>query len=163
MPNHSALAVANEFLRMAPSIAYDQMKLQKLVYIAQGWNLAINDAPLVKDAIEAWDGGPVFRSIWNEIRDFGLNKYNPPLLINPLNKQPYQEDFLPEEKAVIDHVMRKYGAFSGKSLSDMTHQKGTPWYNAYMKSRNWPITISDIKEHYLKLAEAGRNAAAANT
>ncbi len=159
MSNHSALAIANEFLRMSPSVAFDQMKLQKLVYIAHGWNLAINGEPLVKDGIQAWDGGPVFRAIWDHIRDYGLNP-RLCLLVNPASKEPFAETLSDKELAVLNHVWNKYGADSGKSLSNMTHQRGTPWYNSYLKGRNTPIADRDIAAHYIELARAGRDRSA---
>ena len=61
---HSSLAIANEFIRRslaAPEIELTQMKLQKLVYFAHGWNLVASDGdPLVEDEVQAWDYGPVF-------------------------------------------------------------------------------------------------------
>lgn len=70
MSGHDPRAVANEFLELAGEIM-PQIKLQKLVYIAHGWNLAIQNEPLVTGEFEAWDGGPVSRRLWNHIRDFG--------------------------------------------------------------------------------------------
>ena len=57
MPNHNALAIMNEFVERARPVNLPQMKFQKLVYMAHGWNLAINNDPLVSNRIEAWDGG----------------------------------------------------------------------------------------------------------
>ncbi len=41
MPQFDPRAVANEFLKLNGG-PMNQMKLQKLVYMAHGWNLAIN-------------------------------------------------------------------------------------------------------------------------
>lgn len=94
----------------------NQMKLQKLVYIALGWNLAINREPLVSGRIEAWDGGPVMRSIWNHLRDFGFNSVNGLLGNSPTD--PFVANIGDSERAVIDHVWRKYGQYTGLELSD---------------------------------------------
>ena len=55
-------AVANEFLKRAGRGKADltQMQIQKLVYIAHGWTLAIYDKPLTSIEPEAWDRGPVY-------------------------------------------------------------------------------------------------------
>lgn len=37
--------------------------LQKLLYYCQSWNLVGNDEPLFDDVIEAWEHGPVVRSV----------------------------------------------------------------------------------------------------
>ncbi|WP_171127067.1 MULTISPECIES: Panacea domain-containing protein [unclassified Ruegeria] len=155
MANHNALAIANEFLKRNGGVM-PQMKLQKLVYIANGWNLAINREPLIMDRFEAWDGGPVVRKIWNHIRDFGYNS-----AINLLapwrSDKAFQAELNPNEGAVIDHVWARYGQFSGLELSEMTHQPGTPWSNAYYGSgRNAVLPQSDIHQHFVELALAGR-------
>lgn len=133
-----------------------QMWLQKLVYIAQGWNLAVNGEPLVQEDVEAWDGGPVFRSIWNHIRDNGIDPKTR-TLTGPFGGPSILEALEPREVAVIDHVWKKYSRFSGRELSEMTHRPGTPWTKAYMTAgQNASIPKQDIRDHYMKLARAGR-------
>lgn len=158
MPRYPAEAIANEFLRRRGSSAWpQQMLLQKLSYIAHGWNLAINGEPLIEEAPEAWDNGPVFRSIWNHIRDFGYRGPNCELT-DPESGRPIAADLSPTERAVIDHVWKKYGRYSATELSDMTHEPGTPWYKAYFgRSRNAALRNDEIKEHYVALALAGRD------
>lgn len=156
---HSAKAIANEFLRRRGSDAWpQQMLIQKLVHIANGWNLAINGAPLVGEPAEAWDNGPVFRSIWDHIRDWGYGGPNC-TLTNPASKAVIQEEISPQEQAVIDHVWRKYGNTSPYRLSAMTHEPDTPWYKAYFglgRGRNSLLDNEEIKQHYIDLAMAGR-------
>ena len=151
---HDPRAIANEFLSLNGSRGYNQMWLQKLVYIAHGWNLAINSAPLVTGRIEAWDGGPVMRSIWDHIRDFGRNASG---LFGQSPDAPYTADLSDSERAVIKHVWDRYGSYTGQQLSDMTHQEGTPWSNAYFgRGRNSRLLDDDIKQHFTDLAMAGR-------
>lgn len=45
------------------------MKLQRLVYFAQGWNLAFVGTPLFDEKIEAWASGPVVRELWELHKD----------------------------------------------------------------------------------------------
>ena len=155
---HDARAIANEFLKLNGG-PMNQMKLQKLVYMAHGWNLAIRNEPLVSGRFEAWDGGPVMRSIWNHIRDFGFSTVNG-LLGRSVDK-PFEESLTPEERGIIEHVWNKYGGFTGLQLSQMTHQPGTPWTNTYFgEGRNRPLSNDDIKQHFTELALAGRRATA---
>jgi uncharacterized phage-associated protein len=156
MPNHSPLAIANEFLRRRSSTAWPaQMQLQKLTYIAHGWNLAINGKPLVASPPEAWDNGPVFREIWDHIRDYG---YRGPhcTLVDPFTQAEIREQLDADEQAVIDHVWNKYKDQSGVALSRLTHQPGTPWSKAYEIRQNAPLSNDDIRQHYIDLALAGR-------
>ena len=155
MPQYDARAIANEFLKLENGKPVNQMWLQKLVYIAHGWNLAINSEPLINHRIEAWDGGPVIRSIWNHLRDLGRNTQD--RLFGLASGLPFLADLNPSEKAVIEHVWNRYGAYTGNELSQLTHQEGTPWSNAYFgRGRNSALDQADIKQHFIELALAGR-------
>jgi uncharacterized phage-associated protein len=159
MPNHSPLAIANEFLRRRASTSWPpQMLIQKLAYIAHGWNLAINNQPLINELPEAWDNGPVFREIWDHVRDNGYRGPNCTLL-NPVTKTEIREDLTPSEVAVIEHVWTKYKDFSAGKLSRLTHEPNTPWSKAYFeRGRNASLANDEIKDHYVQLALAGRAA-----
>ena len=155
MPNHDPRAIANEFLKLEGS-PMNQMRLQKLVYIANGWNLAINGEPLTDARVEAWDGGPVYRVIWNHIRDLGYNVKG--RFFGPRGSSDrFKAELSDEEKSVIQHVWKRYGDYSGLDLSKMTHQEGTPWSNAYFgKGRNAALNENDVRQHFVELALAGR-------
>ena len=62
----SAAAVANEFLHLAhrDDRPITPLKMQKLVYFAHGWHLAITGAPLISEPIQAWQYGPVISSLY---------------------------------------------------------------------------------------------------
>ena len=156
MPNHSAVGVANEFLRRRGSSSWpQQMLIQKLSYIAHGWNLAINGEALIEELPEAWDNGPVYRGIWNAIKEFG---YSPDgCLLKGPEGQIVVEKFNDSESAIIEHVWKKYSNYSASQLSRMTHEPDTPWSLAYFgRGRNTDLVNSEIKKHYVDLALAGR-------
>ena len=81
-PSH----IANYFLWRAweEDINVTPMKLIKLIYIAYGWNLAINNERLFDEKILAWAYGPVIPSIYHEFKRFA-NK--------PVNKDEYSTDY----------------------------------------------------------------------
>lgn len=157
MPNQRPEAIANEFLRRRGSNSFpEQMYIQKLTYIAHGWNLAILNEPLSVSAPEAWDKGPVFREIWDHIRDFGLRGPNCEM-VDPSTSQIIQGNFSPDETRIIDSVWQRYGRLTGYQLSQMTHEPNTPWSYAYLgRGRNSPLFADEIRAHYLALANAGR-------
>ncbi len=70
---YPAAAIANEFLDLAEkdSRKLTQMHVQKLVYFAHGWFLALKREPLVRERVEAWDYGPVIRQLYDAFRSFG--------------------------------------------------------------------------------------------
>lgn len=155
MASYDPRAIANEFVKLNCGLM-NQMQMQKLVFFANGWNLAINHEPLVAGNAEAWDGGPVFRIIWNHIRDYGTNPATGQL-IRPDTKKPFEVSLREEEKKIIKHVWKKYGVFSGLELSEMTHEAGTPWSNAYFgRGRNSALGQNEIKKYFVELALAGR-------
>ena len=73
--------IANEFIRRAASEgkSFTQMQLQKLVYIANGWNLAISGVPLTQDEPQAWDYGPVYPYLWKALRSYGREGVKRPI------------------------------------------------------------------------------------
>jgi uncharacterized phage-associated protein len=157
LANYSAKAIANEFLRRRDSSAYpQQMLIQKLAYIAHGWNLVINGQSLIDEAPLAWDNGPVYRSIWEHVKSNGYGGNNC-TLIDPATKVEFLAKLDASEKSVVDHVWEKYSLFSAGELSAMTHEPNTPWSKAYFEGgRNTPLDNSEIKKHYNALAMAGR-------
>jgi hypothetical protein len=68
-----ARAVANYFLDVAgkENRTIDPMGIQKLVYFAHGWNLAMYGRPLIVQNVEAWDYGPVIRDLYQDFKRFG--------------------------------------------------------------------------------------------
>ncbi len=166
MVAHTSMAIANEFLKLQGSESgLTQMQLQKLAYIANGWNLAINNEPLVAEDVQAWDNGPVYRDLWDHVTRYGsaliaklISPANKPNFFQKeLSKEPYAAQLSESEKQVINHVWRRYGRYGAFTLSEMTHQPGTPWHKAYFGiGRNARIDPDDIKQHYVELSRAAR-------
>src|SRR5258708_4115865 len=72
----SALDVANWFLAAMDRGAGDSithLKLQKLVYYAQAWSLALRNKPLFDEDFVAWTHGPVVKSVWRRFKGYGLD------------------------------------------------------------------------------------------
>ena len=97
------------------------LKLQKLLYYSQGFSLAINNRPLFRDAIEAWEHGPVVPNVYYKYKDYGSNNIPIPEGTD-LSLVASNNDI----KEVIDEVYNVYGQFSAWKLRDMTH-KEPPW------------------------------------
>ena len=161
---HRAVEIANEFLRLpGASGRLTQMHLQKLVYIAHGWNWAINGEPLIGDEIQAWSFGPVVRDLYEHTKFFGSAPINRP--ITPDDSQvarffgnsgeaaPYSATLTGREQQVIEQVWRRYGGLSAIRLSELTHQPGTPWFLAFQRGRNTRIDEDVIRALYNELAE----------
>lgn len=164
---YTARHIANAFLDLAneEGKSLTPLKLQKLVYIAHGWSLAIFDRPLVHDEFpEAWQYGPVFPSLYHEFKEYGRSAVTAKAKIFE-RSGPGIFDFkatipeIPRDDArtldFIKTVWSKYGGFSGLALSDATHRPDTPWSKVMATSggaRNADINNEIIKEHYRTLA-----------
>lgn len=143
-----ARAVANKFIELAKSDnnLLTPMQILKLTYMSHGWMLGLYSLPLFKNRIEAWKFGPVIPILYGEMKGKGSRH-----VTSPLNA-PYCE-FAPVHTDLFDQVYRKYGRYTGNQLSQMTHQKDTPWDKVYKEGEfNIEIPNDLIEEHYRKLA-----------
>ena len=157
---YNAKAVANYFLDLAESKneKLDLMKLQKLIYFAHGWNLAITGKPLITESIQAWQYGPVVSSIYHEFKEFGNDPITKPATditiesVSPPKfcfvKPQINDDF---SKNLLNKIWGKYGKYSAIQLSNMTHQPGTPWRNTWKEGIPKGTVISDelIKNYFI--------------
>lgn len=100
------------------------LKLQKLCYYAQAWNLVFNKKPLFKDPIEAWIHGPAIHSLWKKYSEFGFNRIT--VDIPDPSKFTSLSD---KDKKALDDVWDVYGGFDAKYLERLTHYE-RPWQDA---------------------------------
>jgi uncharacterized phage-associated protein len=160
MPFHrtyDARAVANYFLELAGQEGkpLDPMGIQKLVYFAHGWTLAIYDRPLISQRVEAWDYGPVIRDLYNEFKRFGSSRITEPAEI-PGDESGtrffycprVQESLDPETVQLLRRVWEVYKDFTSIQLSNMTHLPGSPWERAQTQGQG-VIDDNLIKEYFV--------------
>jgi uncharacterized phage-associated protein len=124
--------------KLGPQSAY---KLQKLVYYAQAWSLAWDDAPLFPNVIKAWPEGPVAPELWHD-RKQGLKGF-----ATALNA---------DEVATVDAVLDFYGAMSARDLIELSHRE-TPWRDARAglapsEPSKTAISLDTMKSYYAPLA-----------
>jgi len=97
------------------------LKLQKLVYYAQAWFLALHDEPLFKERLEAWPHGPVEPNLYRDFKQFGWNPITAKVTC------PEFDD--PRVKPHLDEIMDVYGDLTGHHLERLVHQED-PWKKA---------------------------------
>lgn len=88
--------VANLFVKQGGGL--NQMCLQRLVYLADGWNLAINNKCLVWDRPMAYEYGPVYPSLQGAALSYGTDPISEAL--NAL----LSDEFTQNELGIIDRV-----------------------------------------------------------
>jgi len=155
--SYHPLSIANYFIYKGgeDNVDVDHLKLQKLVYIAHGWCLAITGEPLISEAVRAWQYGPVITSLWREFKDYGSREIRSPARPEVF-EAPSRKDA--RSRDILRTVWEKYGSLSGVQLSNLTHQAGTPWWSARKRglSSNPKIRDKEIRLHFLELARQGQ-------
>ncbi|MDR1339770.1 MAG: DUF4065 domain-containing protein [Prevotellaceae bacterium] len=127
---HSASDIAKIILMMSnPEVGdiISNLKLQKLLYYAQGFHLAIHDAPLFEEDVEAWMYGPVVPGVYREYKSFGSGA------IEKDENFEVPESVTEGELSLIQEVYEVYGQFSALKLMELTHEED-PWRNIPAKA-----------------------------
>lgn len=98
------------------------MKLQKLMYYAQAWNLVWDEEPLFANDFQAWANGPVLPTLYARHR--GMFKIDASLF-----SDSDRDNLTATERGNVDKVLAFYGDKTAQWLSNLTHQE-TPWLDA---------------------------------
>lgn len=137
--------VANFFITLGQQQAdnnigdqVSNLRLQKLLYFAQGCHLARYGMPLFDDEVCAWPLGPVVPEVYSQYKQYGKSGI-------PADEPFDPEVLTPDEFALLLDVARKYDKFSTSKLISMTHQAGTPWAQT---EKNKEISIPAIRSHF---------------
>ena len=133
---YPTIAVANAFIERAmkgqlPDL--DPMKLQKLMFYAQSWNLKIYNEPLVDDFFAKWPYGPVIPSLYHEVKHYKYCNIN--ALISHLESNGWTQSVVTptvpisdqRTNELLDKICSVYGSLRATQLSFLTHQPGTAW------------------------------------
>lgn len=155
-------AVANRLLEFAGDrqLLIDPMKLQKLIYYAHGWHLALTGQPLLDRSVEAWQYGPVLPDVYRSFQRFGAEPITEPARYaavdsNKMVLRSYKMPATDPDTGYADRILRRvleqYGNYSAIELSIMTHAAGTPWAEVWSENpgkRYIPIPDSDIEAYF---------------
>lgn len=144
----NAFQVANYFLSQADEEAGDtisNLKLQKLLYYAQGFHLALFGQPLFDQEIRAWTHGPVIEEIYHSYKAFGGGAI------------PRPQDFDPQSidtdvRELLDEVYNVYGQYSAWKLRNMTHAEA-PWVDAYKSGPGAAIAPEAMRQFFKTLTQ----------
>ncbi|AFY70517.1 hypothetical protein Pse7367_2254 [Thalassoporum mexicanum PCC 7367] len=139
----SCFDVANFFLSQADEDAGDlisNLKLQKLVYYAQGFHLAMFGQPLFSEEIQAWVHGPVIPELYQKFKIYDSKPLPSPEDFN-------LEVFKPEVLELLEDVQKIYGQFSAWKLKNMTYEE-LPWSST---ETGQIISYQKMKEYFKTL------------
>jgi uncharacterized phage-associated protein len=120
-PKYSAFDIANYFIFKADSEQNEEeheflsnLKLQKLVYYAQGLHLAEYGTPLFDDEIYAWQYGPVIPKLYHEYKQYGAGHIPADSGFDSLSIDE-------ETRAFLDIIYDFFGQYSAIRLMQLAH------------------------------------------
>jgi uncharacterized phage-associated protein len=152
--NHDPRALANAFIDrfVEKGLVVTHMQLQKMVYFAHAWSLAIFDRPLSRAYFSAWKWGPVNTQIYNKFKKFGSLPITDKA-VDGTTGLPYVSELSSDDVELIDRVFKTYGSLSGPKLSQITHIAGSPWDKVYSGGQGEGNSIPDsfLKEYFSTL------------
>jgi uncharacterized phage-associated protein len=124
------------------------LKMQKLVYYAQAWFLAVYDKPLFDDRLEAWIHGPVQPSLYQRFKRYGWE---------PILEEVVCPTFPGDIEDHLQEIMDVYGDLTAHHLERLVHQED-PWKKARgglpLDERcSNPISHDDMKTFYKSLLD----------
>jgi uncharacterized phage-associated protein len=142
-----ALDIARFFIFLKENdprgLELSNLKLQKLMYYAQGYFLALYGKPLFDDPIEAWKYGPVIREVYNKYKSFGdLDIYE-----DDHSNYNYME-LDSKKQSVIAYVWKILGEKTAGTLVDKTHSE-SPWLDTWFNNEKI-IPETKIKSYFDK-------------
>ena len=121
------------------------LKLQKLLYYAQGCYSAMKGKALFDDKIYAWQHGPVVPAVYSVYKEYGANPIK--------DTAPVEID--EDTEAVLEQVYQVFGQFSALKLREMTHNE-TPWKTTENgKEIPTKVITEFFKQNYITQADDG--------
>lgn len=116
------------------------LKLQKVLYNIQLAFLREYGEPAFEDTLEAWQYGPVVRSVYNE---FWANGAMP--IEEFFEVKLYEDD---EEKFnFLNNVLKKLMYKNSWDLVSESHKEGTPWDKVYEPLKKKAIPMKYLREY----------------
>ena len=95
----------------------DTLKLQKLLYFAQGLSFCMNDEEMFSEQFEAWVHGPVIPPVYHRYKQYGYS---------PIDVTYDVGEMTESQENVLQQVKNTYGKYDGKYLEGLTHNQD-PW------------------------------------
>lgn len=119
------------------------LKLQKLLYFAQGKFLAQFGVPLFQEEIEAWDFGPVVKNVYHEFKHCGAF----PITVFDTD---VSVDMPEKTKAFLDSIWSEYAKYSAGYLVQITHKENSPWQKFFSKGDNNIIPKDELQGFFTR-------------
>jgi uncharacterized phage-associated protein len=155
--SYSANLIAYAFVNKAiqDGNPITQMKLQKMLYFAQGVHLVLNDkSPLFKEHFQAWKYGPVIPDIYQAYKFYGSQPITDTFFVTLWNSEDFEagiNDLDEKARHTINLTWENTKEIDAIKLSNWTHSPDSPWSKYY--KNNVPDLIipnEDIYNYFTK-------------
>lgn len=113
------------------------LKLQKLLYYAQGIAIKYTGKTLFNESICAMQYGPVVKEVYDKYKSYGRK---------PIDENVKAPVFENDVTVILEDVFDEYGQFSAWKLVEMTHNE-SPWAET---TRNCIITVDKLKKFFTR-------------
>ena len=124
------------------------MHVLKLVYLCHGWWLGFTGEALISEPVEAWTYGPVVPTVYHLYKSFGGDC----ITVERIDRSG---NFGNDQRDLIASVVDAYRSYTAVQLSNITHQKDTPWDITRRKYGIGAIIPNElIESHYKKRIES---------
>lgn len=130
--------------RESSPYAITPLKLQKLLYYAQGFYLRNNEQPLFDEDLIAMDYGPVNLEVYEKYKK---HKYR------TIPDKPFvdKEKLTHEERMAIIEAWNEFGDLDGKTLEELTQQED-PWL---FTPKDQVIEVKLISKYFREQLDSG--------
>jgi len=154
--SYPAITVANELIKLSLSeeIPVTPMKLQKMLYLANGISYKRKGKKLIDERFEAWDYGPVVENVYHEFKE-----YRGDPIPGPKNVPVFKDggsvvnssaiSVTDEDLQLIKEAWDNAKNLDGLTLSKWSHNQNSPWDKAFhSQPKSVYIADHDIKEYF---------------
>jgi uncharacterized phage-associated protein len=129
---YDARVIANAVLERAWRLGYEitQIDIQKICYFLHGHHLQDHGRPLISSEFEAWDYGPVQRTLYASFREFGDQPITKLAVgFDPVRRQAKPLPAIADNSAIdtLENHLPTYLGMPSFELVNITHAAGTPW------------------------------------
>jgi uncharacterized phage-associated protein len=151
---YPASAIALEFVKkgIQENKPVTQMKIQKLLYFAQGFYLAQYGSPLISESFQAWEYGPVIPEIYSTFKIYGSSPIVDASTLfffttDAKKIEIESQSFTDDAKSIIDFTWNALKDIDAIALSTWTHKENSPWKAHY---KNGVIPNGELGAYFKK-------------
>ena len=156
---NDARAIANFILDEfdAWECAISNKKINKLIYFAHGFSLLRFDKPLVKNHVEAWIHGPVFKVVYDAFKQFEFRPIDSRAAdfnyVTGIEETVSYVDLSAGQRELTRKVVCHFVRFTADELEELTHSQFGPWAKVWNTPENERglrnrIPNGDIEAHF---------------